>query len=54
VLKGLPELLRELSDYRLLVFGALLVAMMILRPEGLWPVRRKRRLGAPESVEVES
>ena len=53
VLKGLPKLLRELSDYRLLVFGALLVAMMILRPEGLWPVRRKRGLGAPESVEVE-
>jgi len=42
VLKGLPELLRELSDYRLLVFGALLVVMMIIRPEGLWPVRRKR------------
>jgi ABC-type branched-subunit amino acid transport system permease subunit len=40
VLKGLPELLRELADYRLLVFGALLVAMMILRPEGLWPARR--------------
>jgi branched-chain amino acid transport system permease protein len=53
VLKGLPELLRELSDYRLLVFGALLVAMMILRPEGLWPVRRKKAPGAPESAEVE-
>lgn len=42
VLKGLPELLRELSDYRLLVFGALLVVMMIVRPNGLWPVGRRR------------
>ena len=46
VLKGLPELLRQLSDYRLLVFGALLVVMMIIRPEGLWPVNRKRFLSA--------
>ncbi len=42
VLKGVPELLRELADYRLLVFGALLVVMMIVRPEGLWPVRNKK------------
>jgi branched-chain amino acid transport system permease protein len=42
VLKGLPEVLRELDDYRMLVFGALLVVMMILRPEGLWPSQRTR------------
>jgi branched-chain amino acid transport system permease protein len=42
VLKGLPELLRELADYRLLAFGALLVLMMIVRPSGLWPTQRKR------------
>ena len=41
VLKGLPELLRELEDYRLLVFGALLIAMMIIRPQGLWPTKRR-------------
>ncbi|MCB2213995.1 leucine/isoleucine/valine transporter permease subunit [bacterium] len=41
VLKGLPELLRELEDYRLLAFGALLVVMMIVRPEGLWPAASK-------------
>ena len=34
-LKGLPELLREVANYRMLAFGALLVAMMIIRPEGL-------------------
>jgi branched-chain amino acid transport system permease protein len=36
---GLPELFRNLRDYRLLVFGAALVAMMILRPQGLLPAK---------------
>jgi branched-chain amino acid transport system permease protein len=44
-LVGLPELLREFAEYRLLVYGAALVAMMLLRPEGLWPeAMRKREL----------
>jgi len=42
VLKGLPEVLRQLDDYRMLAFGALLVIMMILRPEGLWPSTRRK------------
>jgi ABC-type branched-subunit amino acid transport system permease subunit len=42
VLKGLPEILRELDEYRMLAFGALLVVMMIVRPEGLWPSTRRR------------
>lgn len=41
-LKGLPEILRELDNYRLLVFGALLVVMMIARPDGLWPATRPK------------
>jgi branched-chain amino acid transport system permease protein len=41
-LKGLPEILRQLEDYRILAFGALLVATMVLRPEGLWPSQRRR------------
>jgi branched-chain amino acid transport system permease protein len=41
-LKGLPEMLRELENFRLLVFGGLLVVMMILRPEGLWPASRPK------------
>ena len=42
ILVGLPEILRELDDYRLLVFGMLLVVTMLLKPEGLIPppVRR--------------
>jgi branched-chain amino acid transport system permease protein len=35
----LPEVSREFSQYRVLVFGAVLVVMMILRPQGLWPSR---------------
>jgi ABC-type branched-subunit amino acid transport system permease subunit len=42
VLKGGPELLRALDEYRFLMFGALLVIMMIVRPEGIWPPQRKR------------
>ncbi len=41
-LKGLPEVLRELEDYRVLFFGALLVVMMIMRPEGLIPSSRRK------------
>jgi branched-chain amino acid transport system permease protein len=42
VLVGLPELLREFSEYRLLLYGIVLVAMMLLRPEGLLPNRSRR------------
>lgn len=34
---GLPEIFRDLQNYRLLVFGAAMVAMMIFRPKGLMP-----------------
>jgi len=37
---ALPDILREFSDYRLLLFGLLLVVMMIARPEGFIPSRR--------------
>ncbi|MGH2628911.1 MAG: branched-chain amino acid ABC transporter permease [Anaerolineales bacterium] len=42
-LVGLPELLREFAEYRLLVYGAVLIAMMLLRPEGLLPEEAHRR-----------
>ncbi len=41
-LKGLPEILRETENYRLLIFGVLLIAMMRLRPEGFLPARRPK------------
>jgi branched-chain amino acid transport system permease protein len=45
VLYGLPALLREFEEYRALAFGAAIVVIMILRPQGLIPnVRRSREL----------
>ena len=42
VLIGVPELLREFAEYRFLVYGGVLVAMMLVRPEGLIPSRTRR------------
>ncbi len=43
VLMGLPEILREFSEYRFLVYGILLVWMMLQRPEGFIPSTVARR-----------
>lgn len=44
-LVGLPEVLSELAEYRVLFYGAALVLVMLVRPEGLWPeATRKREL----------
>jgi branched-chain amino acid transport system permease protein len=54
VLIGLPELLRGFGEYRLLFYGGALVAIMILRPEGLVPnVRRRRELHERETLEAQ-
>jgi len=41
----IPEYIRSRSpafqEYRFLVFGAILVLMMIYRPQGLWPSKRR-------------
>jgi branched-chain amino acid transport system permease protein len=42
-LVGLPELLREFGEYRYLFYGAVLIIMMRIRPEGLWPSPVRRR-----------
>ena len=42
-LVGLPELLREFAEYRLLIYGLSLIAMMLLKPEGFWPEPIRRR-----------
>ncbi len=47
ILVGLPELLREFGEYRLHIYGAILVAIMLLRPGGLIPDRRR-------AIELES
>ncbi|MBC6461531.1 branched-chain amino acid ABC transporter permease [Actinomadura sp. HBU206391] len=38
----IPERVRGLQEYRILVFGAVLVILMIFRPEGLLPSRRRK------------
>jgi len=38
----LPEAFRQLQVYRMLIFGASMAAMMIFRPQGLWPSKRRR------------
>jgi branched-chain amino acid transport system permease protein len=42
VLIASPDLLREFAEFRYLAYGALLVVMMLTRPEGLWPEARRR------------
>ena len=49
---GLPELLREFAEYKVLVYGAVLVAVMLLRPEGLIP-DASRRAELEEARELE-
>lgn len=38
----LPEYLRALSDYRMLAFGAIMVSMMVFRPQGIISNVRRR------------
>ncbi len=37
----LPELAREFQEYRMLLFGLMMVLMMIWRPQGLLPMKRR-------------
>jgi branched-chain amino acid transport system permease protein len=39
---GLPELFRQFASARMLIFGAVMVAMMIFRTEGILPPRPHR------------
>lgn len=55
VVVALPEALRFVSDYRLLGFALGLIALMLVRPAGLWPVssrarRHKERVGGEQPV----
>jgi branched-chain amino acid transport system permease protein len=44
---ALPDILRGFSDYRMIIFGILLIVMMIVRPQGFLP--RK-----PPSLELQA
>ena len=50
---GLPELLREFGEFRFLFYGAALIIMMRIKPEGLWPsATRRRELRAAAGEEI--
>ena len=40
VMTVLPEMAREFNEYRMLLFGLMMVLMMIWRPQGLLPMKR--------------
>jgi branched-chain amino acid transport system permease protein len=42
LLKLLPEKLRFVSDFRLMMFALLLIIMMRFRPEGMIPSQRRQ------------
>ena len=50
---GLPELLREISEFRYLLYGVALIAMMLAKPEGLWPSQAARRELHHENMQSE-
>ena len=61
ILTSLPEVLRSAAVYREMIYGAILVTMMIFRPQGLlsedtfrgWKIRFRRNGNIPpESVDV--
>ncbi len=47
LLTVIPEVAREFAEYRMLIFGLVMVVMMVWRPQGLLPVKRPQ-------VELES
>ncbi len=54
VMIGGSELFRDLAQYRMLIFGAALVLMMVLRPRGLVSGRTPSvALGAPREIAAE-
>ncbi|WP_374455208.1 branched-chain amino acid ABC transporter permease [Nocardioides sp.] len=53
LLTYLPERFREFQEWRPFAFGVALVAVMILRPQGLVPSRRRAREFADRKVEAE-
>jgi branched-chain amino acid transport system permease protein len=52
---GLPELLREVSEFRYLIYGLTLIIMMLAKPEGLWPSQTTlRELHHEDTAEVKA
>jgi branched-chain amino acid transport system permease protein len=43
ILSAVPEIFRDLQNYRMLAFGLAMAVMMVMRPEGLIPASRQKR-----------
>lgn len=43
LLAALPEVLRAFSEYRMVIYGAAMVLMMIFKPEGIWGRGRRMK-----------
>lgn len=52
ILITLPEVLREFANYRMLIFGAALVVMMIFRPQGIIGSQRRKVELHPEDEKI--
>lgn len=53
VLTILPELLREVAEYRMIIYALLLIIMMLLRPQGLFGVKLRRQKSLKKDSDVE-
>ncbi len=51
IIVSLPEIFRDLALYRLLAFGAMLMVLMIFRPQGLLPARWPFAARDPDKAE---
>ncbi len=51
VLTILPELLRDVQQYRMIIYALLLIIMMLIRPQGLFGIKleRKKKKISPEA-----
>ena len=50
VLSAVPEILRAINDYRMVLYGLLMVLMMIYRPQGFWGMQRRLKNAYKYSV----
>ncbi|MBE2219815.1 MAG: branched-chain amino acid ABC transporter permease [Ignavibacteria bacterium] len=52
ILTVLPELLRDVQQYRMIIYALLLIIMMLLRPQGLFGIKleRKKKKVSPEEA----
>ena len=39
----LPEVLRPVAEYRMIIYSLLLIVLMLTRPQGLFTLRKKSR-----------